>query len=181
VVIPDARGRAIRVFYQSTQEFQVQVLKAAARYVGVSGVPGTGQAALGNPAVVDQRTKLFFSWSELGRKVNIGEAYYNDGTNVVGPVTFSSVINAPKAGDSVQLPSIDIASEFPAAVRFDGSKYGFAVRYVRGASVAVRVLWNPGKFTLGTDTAVNMNAFDKWGQGWRRSVTETYLQKGGQQ
>lgn len=182
IQIDDARGRSIRVFYQSTQEYQVQVLKASSRYVGVSAIPGVGEVAIGNPAVADQASKIFFSWSELGRKVNIGEAYYYDGANVVGPVTFSGVITAPKPGDSVQQPSIDIRSVFdPAAVRLDGSKYGYAVRYVRGASVAVRVLWNPAKFTIGPDSNTNMKAFDKWGQNWRRSITETYLQKGGQQ
>jgi hypothetical protein len=55
------------------------------------------------------------------------------------------------------------------------------VRGVRGSSVAVRVLWNPAKFTLNGTDQQNMAAFDKWGANWRKSLTETYLQKGGTQ
>jgi len=184
--LANASGRSFRVLYQSSEEYQVQVLTAAARYIGVNAIPSFGQITLGNPAVDDQATKIFFPWCDLGRKVSIGEAYYSVSGSFVGPVTFSGVVQAPRATDSVQLPSIDLRRDYdpslPATgVYLDSSKYGYAVRYVRGASVAVRVLWNPAKFSLGSDPAANMNAFDKWGQNWRRSITETYLQKGGQQ
>ena len=65
-------------------------------------------------------------------------------------------------------------------VRFDqaGSAYGYAVRRVKGASVAVRVLWNPAVFQLGTDAAENLERFEVWSRNWRRTTTETFLQRG---
>ena len=59
-----------------------------------------------------------------------------------------------------------------------GSAYGFAVRRVKGASVAVRVLWNPATFTLSSDLADNLSKFERWGREWRRTTVETFLQRG---
>ncbi len=193
IEIPDARGRSIRVMYQSVQEFQAQVMKAADRYIGVAGVPGAGQCALGALGDPAQQTKLYFSNSELGRSVTINEAFVlwdvnGDGTaDEVRKVSVSGTIKAPTALDPVQLPSLDLADVYGANVVSwsptdeTGKSPGYIVRGVRGASVAVRVLWNPQKFNLSNDSAANMAAFDRWGSNWRKSTTETYLQKGGTQ
>ncbi len=205
IQINDARGRSVRVFYQSSQEYQVQVLKAAARYVGVAGTPGSGQAslgAIGNPLT---ETKLYFSQSDLGRHVTINEAYVewdNDTplnllySTEVRKLSFSGEVKAPRPTDPIQLPSLDLDDVFglqpgaqpPQQRRFAlrwsvvdeaGKSPGFIVRGVRGASVTVRVLWNPQKFTLGADPVANMTAFDRWASNWRKSTSETFLQKGG--
>lgn len=196
IAIPDARGRSVRVMYQSTQEYQVQVMKAAARYIGVAGVPGSGQCALGALGDPAQQTKLYFSNSDLGRSIAINEAFVLwdlDGPGVgaateVRKVSVSGAIKAPGAGDPVQLPYFDLNDVYGqgwavswSPVDETGKSPGYIVRGIRGASVAVRVLWNPQKFTLGTDGLANMNAFDRWGSSWRKSTTETFLQKGGTQ
>lgn len=196
IQIDDARGRSIRVMYQSTQEYQVQVLKAAARYIGVPGVPGSGQCALGALGDPLQQTKLYFSNSDLGQSIAINEAYVlwdldgpgGGGATEVRKISVSGSIKAPVAGDPVQLPSFNLDDVYGPGwvvswsnVDETGKSPGYIVRGVRGASVAVRVLWNPQKFTLGSDGVANMNAFDRWGSSWRKSTTETFLQKGGTQ
>ena len=196
IQVPDARGRAVRVYYQSSQEYQLQVLKAASRYIGVNGIPGSGQASLGNLADPLQRTKIYFSNSELGRSVSIAEAYVlwdvdgpgPGGATEVRKVSVSGPIKAPNALDPVQLPYMDLADAFGAgwavswsAVDETGKSPGYIVRGVRGSSVSVRVLWNPQKFSLGSDALANMTAYDRWAANWRRSTTETFLQKGGTQ
>ena len=59
-----------------------------------------------------------------------------------------------------------------------GTDVGYAVRRVKGASVAVRVLWNPSFWSLGSDPAENNLKFERWSQDWRRTVVETFLQRG---
>ncbi|MBC8064218.1 MAG: hypothetical protein H7Y17_05265 [Chlorobia bacterium] len=194
IQIDDARGRSVRVYYQSTQEYQVQVMKSAARYIGVSGIPGSGQCSIGSLADPLQATKLYFSNSELGRSVTINEAYVRwdlDGpgpglTTEVRKVSVSGAIKAPNALDPVQQPYLDLSDVYGAGwavtwsdVDETGKAPGYIMRGVRGSSVAVRVLWNPQKFSLGTDTTANMTAFDRWASNWRKATTETFLQKGG--
>jgi hypothetical protein len=194
IQIDDARGRSVRVLYQSAQEYSVQVLKAAARYVLVSSIPGSGQAVIGNLADPAQRTRMYFSNSELGRSITINEAYVEADFDGPGPnpveirkVSVSGVIKPPVASDPIQLPYFDLTDVYGAtvlgwsAVDETGKSPGFIVRGVRGASVAVRVLWNPQRFSLGPDSPTNMTAFDRWGANWRKSTTETFLQKGGDQ
>jgi type II secretory pathway pseudopilin PulG len=196
VQIDDARGRSIRVLYQSSQEYQVQVLKAAARYIGVSGTPGSGQCALGLIGDPVQGTRLYFSNSDLGRSIAINEAFITwdlDGpgpgaTTEVRKVSVSGTIKAPVATDPIQLPYFDLVDVYGtgwtggwSAVDETGKSPGYAIRGVRGASVAVRVLWNPQKFSLTGSPAANMTAFDRWASNWRKATTETFLQKGGGQ
>ena len=193
IQIDDARGRSVRVFYQSSQEYQVQVLKAAARYIPVTTAPGSGEAfvgALGDPA---QRTRLYFSNSELGRSISISEAFVEGDFDGPGPnglevrkVSVSGAIKAPVASDPLQLPYFDLIDVFgPGIVNGwtnvdeTGKATGYSVRGIRGASVAVRVLWNPQKFALTGTSAQNMTAFDRWAANWRKSTTETFLQRGG--
>jgi hypothetical protein len=124
--------------------------------------------------------------------VSVGEAFVQydvngngswDAGDEVREVSFSGLVEAPKAGDPVQLPNLDASKVNPrilswSSVDETGKSPGWIVRHVEGASVAVRVLWNPQKFTLGSDTVANMNTYDKWAANWRRSTTETFLQKG---
>ena len=193
IQIDDARGRSVRVFYQSSQEYQVQVLKAASRYIQVTGAPGSGQVYVGSIADPAQRTRLYFANSELGRTISVSEAYVEADFDGPGPlglevrkVSVSGPIKAPIASDPIQLPYFDLVDVYGSGtvngwstVDETGKPVGFVVRGVRGASVAVRVLWNPQKFTLGTNAAQNMTAFDRWAANWRKSTTETFLQKGG--
>lgn len=196
IEVPDGRGRSVRILYQTTQEHQVQVLKAASRYIGVGTLPGSGECALGAFADPQQRTKLYFANNELGRSVTVNEAFVvwdvdgpgPGGATEVRKISLAGTIKAPTAVDPVQLPYIDVTDSYGAGwvvgwsgVDETGKTVGYTVRGVRGASVAVRVLWNPQKFALGTDAVANMTAFDRWGANWRRSTTETFLQKGGTQ
>jgi len=55
---------------------------------------------------------------------------------------------------------------------------GIGARNIKGASVAVRVLWNPDMFRLTDDPVANMTKLEQWGRGWRKTTNETYMQRG---
>jgi hypothetical protein len=166
------------VLYRAENEWQVQALKAASQYYQASAPGGVGTYFVtGVQAAGFQNNRIYFPWTDLGRKVNIGELYYIDGSgNKVGPIDFSSVVKTSSA-DPMGYPFIDI-TEMDSSARFLDSSNGYEVRYVKGASIAVRVLWNPVKFTVDSDNATNFNHFRTFQEGWRHNTTETYLQRG---
>ncbi|HVT13928.1 MAG TPA: hypothetical protein VHE55_16820 [Fimbriimonadaceae bacterium] len=165
-------GRNLRALYMGKNEWAVQVLKPSATYVQTDLTnPGIGQFFV--PGVND---RIYFPTTDGGRVVSIGELYYySTSGQEVGPVQLTAKIQTNNL-DGYGQPYIPIQSYFPDFNGFDNS-YGSAVKDVKGASVAVRVLWNPDYFTLTPDSASNMDHLDKWMQGWRRSTVETYLQR----
>jgi len=200
-----AAGRAVRAFYEAKNEWAVQPFKAAESYSRTFGLPGvsnyyvgTSSTYYGYPAVPGENAalashRIYFPESENGRKVVIDTIWFDwaDASNVVHTDALQgqafSITRDRITGDFD--PYVDIAqtaSEYvqstygvtPAAVQFDFAKYGYAVRGVKGASVNVRVFWNPQSFHLDSDSATNFQSWDKFQQGYRRQTTETFLTRG---
>lgn len=172
-------GRNLRALYMANDEWSVQALKSAAIYRVTYARPAPAQYYVGgtNGALGGGATRVYFPVPDTGRKVSIGEIFYRDSNNNIQIIESQDFVIGASPADPIGLPYIDIKEVAPDAVSFDFT-YGYAVRNIRGASIVVRVLWNPQRFALSGDNAQNMRRLDEWGRGWRRTVTETYLQRG---
>lgn len=191
-VTVSATGRSVRVLYMANNQWAVQVTKAASRYTRSWGRPGVAQYYIGNMIQgVGQPTRIYFPRNDVGKKVTIDTIYYRragDDPNLA-PRELNGQDYLITASTDPLGPYVDITSVDPDASNIDtpvyqsdgslvsGSYYMYGVRNVKGASIGVRTLWNPGYFTLGSDPADNIKQFNKWMGGWRKSETETYLQR----
>lgn len=182
VFVPDIGGRALRALYLARGEWAVQPYKAASEYrvtgllasnglqiaecyVGASRLDGGGNP-IGDP------DRLYFPLADRGHKVLVGEIWYNDGS---GPRVFRDQefqIEGIQNLGGTQLSYVDLSARAPGAV-FDYSR-GYAVRRVRGASMTVRVLWNPTSFSLSSDPVDNFRKLEVWMRGWRRVKTDSF-------
>ena len=184
ILLPDGsitqvalENRALRALYRVKNEFAVQVLKAASHYTAsATNPPGAGQFF-----VDTSLPRLYFPRMDGGRKVNVGELNYIDGSGRVRQILGQDFLI--RTDSASPLPYIDLGDVDTTAVRFvnpltDPPGYGMPAKDVKGASLAVRVLWNPNTFFLGLDAIENMNRLDRWGQGWRRSTNETFIERG---
>ncbi len=174
-------NRALRAMYRVRNEFSVQVLKAASRYTNSptnsigNFPPGVGQYSFGTGSNGGSATRMYFPRMDAGRKINLGEINYLANGNEPRQIFGQDMIIRFEPGDSH--PSVDVLEVDPGASGFNYAS-GAAVRNVKGASVAVRVLWNPDSFFLTSVGDENMNRLNKWGQGFRRSTNETFLERG---
>jgi len=169
-------NRALRAMYRTKGEFAVQVLKAASRYtVSATSQVGIGQYYVGGSNGNGVATRLYFPIMDAGRKVTIGEVNYTTASSTQQILGQDFVIRF-RQGDPLGLPSVDISESDVAATGFSFAT-GAAVKDVRGASVAVRVSWNPDQFFLTSDTIENMRRLEKWAQSWRHSTNETFLDR----
>lgn len=181
--VVDASGRLMRALYRGNGEWSVQVMKAPATFNRAYGTPSVaqyyvGQTPLPNPpggVGPGSPVRIYFPGMDVGKKIVIGEIHYIAGGNrqVMRDQEFTI---RPAAGDPVGA-FIDITEVDPAATTFDWT-IGVPVKRVKGASVSVRVLWNPIYFNLGADPTQNLQAIERWGRNWRRYNVETYLQRG---
>ena len=120
--------------------------------------------------------RIYFPSSDARRKVTVDSITYrrDDGTNrTLEGQDF--VTKASAAGSALSLSYIDLTDVDPRAMDFIGGQQ--AVRGVKGASVAVRVLWNPEAFNLVDDLGVNFSRAEVWARSWRPSITETFLRE----
>ena len=169
-------NRAFRAMYRVRNEFSVQVLKAASRYtMSPTSPPGAGQFYVGGSDSVGNVTRIYFPRMDAGRKVNLSEVNYV-ASGQARQISGQDMLIRYQPNDVLNLPSVDIREIDGAATGFSYTS-GAAVRGVKGASVAVRVLWNPDSFFLSQDPIENMRRLDIWGQGYRRSTNETYLER----
>ncbi|MEQ1936488.1 MAG: hypothetical protein ABL962_21775, partial [Fimbriimonadaceae bacterium] len=182
-----ASGRAVRALYQATGEWAVQVMKPASLYRQTLGFPaaaqfyagGSRQFQLGGPLVAgESTTRIYFPAMDAGKKISIGEIWYDVGGGE--PTRMENqeftITNSP-ADTTIGLPYVDLRTIDPNALSINYARYGYGVRNVKGASITVRVLWNPAVWTITSDEAVNLENFEVWGRSWRRVQTETMLQK----
>ena len=176
-ILVNAENRSFRVLYRARQEWAVQILKGASQYRLVNSLQAplaADQAILGPNLGGGEPNRIYFPKSEAGHKVTIDRIAYEDaGSNVQLLEGQDFVVRSPKPTETPDLPYVNIAEAVP-AVRF-ATQYGLPVRGIKGASVSVRVLWNPESFKLGSDAVANMARVGEWDRGWRRNVTETYL------
>lgn len=202
-LVPDITNRTIRVMYQGRQEWSVQPLKSArsyrvSRYLGAAGLsPGecfVGGSLDSNGNPVGSNRLLYFAPFDRGQKVIAGEIWLTMTTDQFG--TFPLTLNdqelqisdiAPLNGGNLAFADVGQAAidywknthptDNVQAVAFDWSR-GYSVRRVRGASLKVRVMWNPTAFRLESDAVRNYNELDVWMRNMRRTENES-LQIGG--
>ncbi|MBS1723528.1 MAG: hypothetical protein JSS66_11305 [Armatimonadetes bacterium] len=191
VLVPDISARNIKVMYMARGEWSVQPFKAArqyrvSRYIGANGL-GPGECFIGgspdsggNP--VGQPFRLYFSPYDLGQKVNAGEVWLTTGAGPFALYDQEFQISGIENIAGRDLAFADIRDKAPAGSIFDGSQ-GYVARRVRGASLKVRVMWNPTNFRLeGSSVAnyldTNYNNLEFWMRSWGRVETEG-LQIGG--
>lgn len=177
----DIRNRALRAVYMARGEFAVRPIKAVSRYrLTFSSTLGIGQAYVGGTDVsapASLPTRIYFPLSDIGKKVVVGEIWYQAAGQRRNLVEQEFLIQAPAAGDWSRYAFIDIREKDPAATAFDFS-FGYAAREVRGASVTVEVTWNPSFFTILEDPAENLRQLGIWLGQTRRVTTESFLMKG---
>lgn len=177
-VIPDVRGRSVRAIYQAKGDFAIQVIKPTSNYQAVSSSSlGFGQCYVGGTdiAATGLPRRLYFPLADVGKKVIVGEAWYQDGSG--NPQVMEEQDFIIQADPALPLGFIDLTEKRPAATSFDFSR-GYAVRNVRGASVTARVFWNTARFNLTTNPAENMNRLGTWLGSLRRTSTESFLVRG---
>lgn len=175
-------NRSLRALYMGRYEWAVQVLKPAAAYHETWSRPGIGEFYIGGSVSGDgaNPARIYFPPADAGRVVSLGEIYYfNAGGFEVGPIPLTANLQTNNMDGTMGggLPYVQVSDYFP---DFNGFNYNYAsaVKSVKGASVAVRVLWNPDFFSLTNDSPTNIDHLESWMQGWRRSTVETYLQRG---
>jgi len=182
----DVYNRTFRVLYRARNEWAVQLVKPTSSYAVASVLPPLdrfyGQYFVGDNNNGLLRTRIYFPRADINRKVTIDRITYlaDDGSpsGVIRTIEGQDfLIGAPKPGDTSSLPYIDLQNLDGNAQRFvtPSDNAGDAVYGVKGASVSVRVLWNPDAFSLTPDGTENMKRVDLWARGWRKSMTETYL------
>ncbi len=174
-------NRAVRALYMARQEYSVQVLKAASQYTVAPTAANlsSGQFYMGGTVSgIGQPWRIYFPQSDNGRKVTIGEVgYRSTADNFRHSLVGQDFIIKNRPDPTLSLPSIDLTDVDSAATSIDFNN-GIGARNIKGASVAVKVLWNPDSFTLTNDPLVNMSHLEQWGRGWRKTTNETYLQRG---
>ncbi len=172
-------GRQMRALYHGVGEWSVQVLKAAAIYRPSDNLPlGVAQFYVANPPIDPrENTRVYFPGMDVDRKVTLGDVWYRDGGGALKHLEGVDAVIRTSSNEP-NGPYVDILDIDPSAAILDHTTYGYAVRGVRGASVSVRVLRNPAYLSLGAVPADNMVALEQWGRNWRRSETETFLQRG---
>lgn len=182
-----AAGRFVRALYMAVNEWSVQVTKAAARYNVNIGRPGlaqyypTGAAeyyGTGGGLVGALPTRIYFPPMDDGKKVTIGEIWYGVSGSEPNLLADQDFLIRSTPADPTGLPYIDIADVLGGAAEpLNFSRYGYATKNVKGASVTVRVAWNPATFKLIEDPDENIRSFEKWMQNWRRTSSTSFLVK----
>lgn len=182
-LVPDIRGRTVRALYQAVGEWSPHVLKASLNYrITHAGSPASlqaGECYVGgsNDNGDGLPTRIYFPPTDIGRKVVVGEIWYRDVNNLRQVLQDQEFQIRSSVNDPFGRPFVDIRDKDPNATVFDYTS-GYAVRRVRGASISVRVLWNPQAFTLGQDEVANLGGLERWMRGWRKQETETFLMGG---
>lgn len=179
-------GRAVKTYYMVQGEWAVQTHKSARSYriapgVGPSGLSAgevfVGQTQLADGTLYGDENILYFPLSDLGHRVVINEL------RAEGPGGFSVVrdqefhINTTRTLGGVVHAAINVATKVPGSV-LSWQQVGYPVRGVRGASVRVRVLYNPERFSLLPDAQDNFNQLERWMRDTRTIEAEGFLAGG---
>lgn len=173
-------NRAVRALYMVNQEYSVQVLKAAAQYtIAASPVNlSPGQFYIGGTVSgVGLPYRIYFPQGDNGRKVTVGQVTYLRSTDAYShELIGQDFLITTGADPTLSLPFIDLTRVDSVATQVNFQN-GIGARGVKGASVAVRVLWNPASFHLTGSSPSNITALTNWQQSYRKSINETFLQQ----
>jgi hypothetical protein len=178
VKLVDVLNRPLRALYMANNEWSVQILKAASQYSLTPTQPGAGQFYVGgsNVAVGGVATRLYFPACDANQKVTVGEINFIDGSGAKRQLLGQDFVIRYRTGDAVGLPAIDLTDVNSGATGFDYSVN--PALSVKGASIVVRVLWNPDSLSFSSNKASNLRKVDTWGRGWRRATAQTFIQRG---
>ncbi len=145
----------LRIYYKTQKEWGMQVQKAAAHYTQTS----TASDLLTKPNLFfigdgtngSKATRLYFSPSEAGKTVTLGEYYLSlNGNNNNTPYTHEiyQIIDNQAQFDTLNgssLPYIDITDQHAdiksQTPTFTAQVTGRAISYVQGVSLKSRVIW----------------------------------------
>jgi len=196
ILLPDGNvlsatleNRALRALYRVRNEFSVQVLKAPSVYTQATTSSMAFNQFYAGGYIADGSVKgrIYFAPSTTGRSVDFGSIKYVarrkvdnafENREMVGQVCG---VHAPRGAD-LPLPYVNLFDYDDEFVRFGTIASPddpiASIRDVKGASVAVRVTWNPDTFFLSSDPLENINRLNKWGQGLRRNTNESFLERG---
>ena len=176
-------NRAVRALYMTKQEYSVQVLKASSQY---SAAPSplnltTGQFFIGQSDGINGNPgEIYFPQSDNGRKVTVGEVAYTSSADGFIHHLFAQDFLIQNHSNDPLGPSIRLIDVDGTANGIDFTN-GFGARGIKGASVAVRVLWNPHRLhahlELGHEPAKAQQLGTKLSPVYQRDL----LAKGGQQ
>lgn len=179
VLVDDISGRNVRALYRGQGAWSVQPFKAAAYYRPVYGFNANGlapgEAFIGGTNSVGNNFRIYFPPSDLGQQVIIDEVWFNTGTGAQVLKGQEFQITAIEPG--LNLAYADIRDKAAAGSVFDFSQ-GYAVRGIRGASMKVRVLWNPTFFRLVSDGPTNYARLEEWQRSYRRTETQSFAVRG---
>ncbi len=175
-------GRNLRLLYMGRNEFSVQMYKAANTY-RVTGLLSSNGLQVGECYVGGSRSgigrpnRIYFPLADAGLMVTIGEIWYANGSGrqVLQDQQFQIGGIEPVAGGTMAY--VDVTDRVGPGATFDFSN-GYAVRRVRGASMRVRVLWNPTSFAFASDEAANYRLLENWMRSWRKIETESFIAGG---
>ena len=173
-------GRAIRAMYQSRGEWAVQVTKAPSLFTQSTLQPGEAEFYVGGSdgTFGGSPTRIYFRQCQAGNRITIDQVWYKHSTDTVPrAMENQSFVIQSQPADPIGLAYVDIKSIDSDAQPFDYDYYGYAVKGVRGATMRVRVMWNPTNLSFTTDVAKNQTALDVWGREWRLSQTESYVRR----
>ena len=170
----DADNRTFRVLYRARQEWSVQLFKAASQYSVLYAAPSPASFAADQCFLGSDNVHLYFPPSEVGHKVTIDRIVYSIGGGTTQVLEGQDFVLRIGGNDSSGYAYADLREALGNNARF-AMNYGVPVQGVKGASLSVRVLWNPDAFSMTADSATNLDRADKWARGWRKSTTETYL------
>lgn len=179
--VTDIRGRSLRALYMGLKGISVQVIKPAANYIPISSSTlGYQQCYIGGTdlAANGEVQNIYFPLSDVGKRVIVGEIWYDSPSGRKHLEDQEFEIRAPRG--ALNLAFIDIREKDSTATNIvNFATTGLQpVKRVRGASVAVRVLWNPASVKFGTDAAANMRKLDEYLRNTRRLDTENILIRG---
>jgi hypothetical protein len=136
--------------------------------------------------MIGRPTRLYFPATDLGQKVTVKEIWFGIDSNGDGRPDDATATLLPdqefqvdgiERVVGVSLAFIDITGKVPAQAVFSYAN-GYAVRGVKGASMKVRALWNPGYFSFTNDPIENYRRVEVWARGWRKTETESFLAGG---
>lgn len=179
-------GRAVKAFYMVQGEWAVQALKPARSYriapgVGPSGLSAgecfVGQTEMADGSFYGDTNILYFPLSDLGHRVVISELRGQTGSGFVTVREQEFHINSTAVLGGVLHATINVGSKLSGGV-LSSAQAGYAVKGVRGASLRVRVLYNPEKFSLLPDAQDNFNQLERWMRETRSIETEGFLAGG---
>ncbi len=169
-----ALNRTFRVLYRARNEWAIQLVKSASQYTSASTLAlGAGQYHVYEAGDGGSQTRVYFPFADVNHKVTVDRITYVRGDGTVHTLEGQDfILRRPRNGDPT-FAYFDVADLDLGATAFVGGSQ--AVRGVKGASVGVRVLWNPDSFTLGDDQVANIGRVEQWNRNWRPTMTETFL------